>query len=50
MYAFKIVVTTLILIVAVIIAYTGLKSPKQTKTAAIIVEILYAMCLIAIWG
>ena len=50
MYAFKVFVSTLVLIMVLIVTYAGLVAPKKQKTTAIIMDIIYALCLIAIWG
>lgn len=49
MFAFKIVVSTLLLLLMGITAYAGITSPKG-KWAALIMFTIDALSIIAIWG
>ena len=50
MYAFKVFVSTLILILMFFVFWAGLKGDKGTKVSAAIVSFVYTLAIIAIWG
>lgn len=50
MYAFKVMTTTLIMILMLIAFYVGLKSKDYAKTAIVVILVVLTMGVIAIWG
>ena len=50
MYAFKIIVTTLIFLMMILDLFAALKGNKATKTCAGIWLVLEGLSIIAIWG
>lgn len=51
MYAFKVMVSTLIVMMLVLLIWAALKSEKQSgKTVAYLIIIVNALSLAAIWG
>lgn len=50
MFVFKVVVSTILLIMTLIIAYSGFRMPKKSKAVAILLIVVYGLCFIAIWG
>ena len=50
MYAFKVFVSTILLLMVLIITYASFNMPKRSKITAIIIDIIYGLCFIAIWG
>ncbi len=50
MYAFKVFVSTIVFIMVLVVTFSALSASKRTKITAMIIDIIYALCLIAIWG
>ncbi len=50
MYAFKVVVSTIIMIMMLFMMYAWYKSEASGRMAAALVFFVYALGLIAIWG
>lgn len=50
MYAFKVMVTTLMLILIGILVYSGLKAKGNGKSVSLIMIVIEALGIIAIWG
>lgn len=50
MYAFKIVVTTLTLCMMIIECYAGAKTMKSGKAVVLMLIIIHALNIFAIWG
>lgn len=50
MFAFKVMVSTILLFMVLIIAYAAFSMPKKSKVTAIMIIIVYGLCFIAIWG
>lgn len=50
MYAFKVMVTTLLLILIGSLTYSGVKSKGSSKFVALVMMIIECLGVIAIWG
>ena len=50
MYAFKVMVTTLMLILIGTLAYSGVKAKGSGKSVSLIMIVIEALGIIAIWG
>lgn len=50
MYAFKIVVTTLTLCMMIIECYAGAKTLKGGKSVLLLLIVIHALNIVAIWG
>lgn len=50
MYAFKVVVTTLIFLMMIMVVFAALRGSKNTKVYSAIYIIIQGLCIIAIWG
>ena len=50
MYAFKVMVTTLMLILIGTLVYSGVKAKDSGKSVSLIMIIIEALGIIAIWG
>lgn len=50
MYAFKIVITTLLTLEMISLVFAGLKSAKDGKITSMAFFLLSGMAIIAIWG
>ena len=50
MYAFKIVVTVLVILMVLTLAYSGYKSDKNGKIISITMMIINCLSVIAMWG
>lgn len=50
MYAYKVMVSTLLLVLIAVMAFSVVKAPLQTKYASLVVTLIQLLSLIAIWG
>lgn len=50
MYAFKVMVTTLLLILIGTLTYSGVKSTGSEKYVSMVMIIIEALSIVAIWG
>ena len=50
MYAFKVFVSTLVMIMIGLMFYSATQSEKKGRLAALLMAVVYGLCLIALWG
>lgn len=50
MYAFKVFVSTIVIILMLTMFYIYFKSDKNGKTVSMVLAMVYALSIVAIWG